>query len=255
MEAQGGETVKAAAVGLAVAVPHIVEELDVLERGVLAARQGAVGVQRTPEVLDILGTHDGVVVDVENARRDAHEHGHGRGALRHLAAGGQPVAGNVGGDDERLLVRMGGHVVAGHHQRGGAAVAGLLDLQATHGLRQAQQPVDVQGARFAGIDAALRAHDKQAQTVVVDVATEFHHGGGAQGHDVLARRRDGLLVLADADGVFVRLVAAAQSDLPQVDVQVRDGQTETIDADAHVFPFLPAAVAAGSRRSAGRRPA
>ena len=254
MKTQSGETVKTAAVSLTVAIPHIIKELNVLECGVLAARQSAVGVQRTPKVLNVFGTHDGVVMNVEDARIGAHEHSHRRGALRHLTAGGQPVAGNVSGDDKGLFVRMSGHVVASHHQRGGSPVARLLSLHATYGLRQAQQPVDVQGACLARIDAALRAHDKQTQTVVIDVAAEFHCGAGAQGHDVLARRRDGLLVLADTDGIFVRLVAPAHSDFSQVDVQVRAGQTETIDTDAHVFPLLPAAVAAGSRRSTDRRP-
>ncbi len=147
--------------------------------------QGRVAVVGPPEVHDVGGLQTGRVLDADQGRVGADQHGHRGRALGGLAGTAQLVPGGVGGDHQDLLGRVPVDQADGELQGRGPGVAGLFELDDPGRRGQAEQRMDIDAGRLGLVDAGLGGEDDGPDPVAAVPGDDRGGGGGGHGDHVL----------------------------------------------------------------------
>jgi hypothetical protein len=211
------------------------ERIEVAVDGELPVDERLATIERPPEVPHVVGVHAGRRIERQEPRLGADDERRRARALRELGARAEVVAGDVGGDDERLAAarRAGAHPVDGHHDARRPAVARVLQLERAAARREAEQLVQEDARRLRVVDGRLGADDEEPDLVGRDAAgaQRARRRVRAERHRVFPRRGHRHRERAEPDGYLLGRDAARGGETVERQRVPRDEDAQLIDTD------------------------
>ena len=186
---------------------------------------------RTPEVHNFAGEDARSRIDGQDARISGHQHGYSTCALGWLRSGVQVIAGNVGGDNDDLFLRIAGHQSARKLQRRGTRVASLLQLNRARVRVKTNQLVDIDGSGLRLVDTGLSGEHDGAHAVDTVAIHNLLHRSRGHRHRIFIRGNHAGAFLPQALVIFCRFRSESGRNIGEVNAVRTRRKSDVINTD------------------------